>query len=59
MAKTTKSKKVKEAFIEKKRSGRYAVVDTNGKYINGADKVKILVEKGLIKQLTKKAAPAE
>ena len=52
-------KKTKEAFtIIKKRSGRWSVKGSNGKFINGADKVKILADKGLVKILTKKAAPA-
>ena len=52
-------KKTKEAFtIIKKRSGRRSVKGSNGKFINGADKVKILADKGLVKILTKKAAPA-
>jgi len=50
----------KEYTIEKKRSGRHAVIGKNGKYINGAEKVEILQKEGLIKKLTpkKKDAPA-
>ena len=44
--------------VEKKRSGKYAVVGPKGKYINGAEKVKILAEKGLIKTMTPKAKVA-
>ena len=56
-----KVSKAKEPFaIEHKRSGRYAVVNrANGKYVNGADKLAILVEKGLVNATAKKAAPAE
>lgn len=51
--------KSKETFkVIKKRSGRWSVKGANGKFINGADKVKILADKGLVKVLTKKAAPA-
>jgi hypothetical protein len=52
--------KVKEAFkLVQKRNGRWAVKGTNGKYINGEEKVKILATKGVIKVLKKKAgAPA-
>lgn len=58
MAKAPKTKKVKKPYkLLKKRSGRYAVMK-KGKYINGADKVKILVEEGLIK-LPKPKAKAE
>ena len=49
--------KVKEAFkLVQKRNGRWAVKGTNGKYINGEEKVKILATKGVIKVLKKKAA---
>lgn len=51
-------KKTKEVFkVIKKRSGRWSVKGANGKFINGADKVKILVDKGLVKTMKKKAAP--
>ncbi|MEI6834041.1 MAG: hypothetical protein WCL28_08600 [bacterium] len=52
--------KVKESFkLVQKRNGRWAVKGTNGKYINGEEKVKILATKGVIKVLKKKAgAPA-
>jgi hypothetical protein len=52
--------KAKEAFkLVQKRNGRWAVKGTNGKYINGEEKVKILATKGVIKVLKKKAgAPA-
>jgi hypothetical protein len=52
-----KQKAAKKPYkIEKKRSGRFAVVGQNGKYINGEEKVKILVSEGLVKLATKKAA---
>lgn len=46
-----KSTKSKEPFIVvHKRSGRYAVVNrATGKYVNGADKLAVLVSKGLVK----------
>ncbi len=60
--KSTKGSKANTASkkpyrLIKKRSGRYAVMQ-KGKYINGADKVKILVAEGLIK-LPKPKAKAE
>ena len=39
-----------EAYrIKKKRNGRYMVTLKGGKRINGDDKLRVLVEKGLIK----------
>jgi hypothetical protein len=60
MATKSPAKKVKESFkLVKKRNGRWSVKGTNGKYINGEEKVKILVGKGLVKVLKKKeGAPA-
>jgi hypothetical protein len=51
----------KETYkIIKKRSGRLSVMDRRSrKFINGAEKVKILVGKGLLKVKIKEAAPAE
>jgi hypothetical protein len=49
----------KEYTIEKKRSGRHAVIGANGKFINGDAKTEILLKEGLIKKLTKKAPAAE
>ena len=46
--------KKKLKFI-KRRDGRYAVL-SEGKYVNGEDKVKALKDKGLIKLSAKKAA---
>ncbi len=52
------AKKVKKPYrLIKKKSGRYAIVKM-GKYIHGADKVKILVEEGLIKLPKPKAKAA-
>lgn len=52
--------KTKENFkLIKKRNGRWSVKATNGKYINGDEKVKILAAKGVIKVMKKKeGAPA-
>ena len=45
--------------IYKKRSGRFAVKATSGKWINGAEKVKVLVDAGLIQAaIPKKEEPA-
>ena len=56
-----KTKKKPEFKVTKKRSGRYAVLGRDGKYINGEEKVKILLKEGLIKlsKATKKEAPTE
>jgi len=50
----------KETFkIVKKRSGRWSVMDRHTrKFINGAEKVKILAGKGLITVKVKAEAPA-
>jgi hypothetical protein len=42
-------KSTKEATIYKKKSGRYGVKGSNKKWINGDEKIKILVAEGLIK----------
>jgi len=57
---TKSAPKTKEAFkLVKKRNGRWSVKAQNGKFINGEEKVKILVSKGLVKVLKKKeGAPA-
>ena len=56
------TKKPAEAFkLVQKRSGRWSVMGANGKYINAAEKVKILQAKGLVKVLKAKGgaeAPA-
>jgi hypothetical protein len=51
----------RESFkIVKKRSGRWSVMDRGTrKYINGAEKLKILVGKGLIKAKLPEAKSAE
>lgn len=51
----------RESFkIVKKRSGRWSVMDRHTrKYINGAEKLKILVGKGLVKVKLPEAKPAE
>ena len=51
-----------EYFVYTKRSGRFAVRSAAGKWVTGADKLKILQNEGLVKPQTpskKKAAPAE
>lgn len=56
-----KAAKAKEPFIVvHKRSGRYAVINrATGKYVNGADKLTVLIGKGLVKaKMPAKAAPA-
>jgi len=55
-------KKTKEYQIIKKRSGRHAVLNNDGKWVKAEEKVKILLKEGLIKLTPKKAAaeaPAE
>ena len=42
-------KKDGDLSIVKKRSGRYGVMDAKGKWINGEDKVKVLLKNDLIK----------
>ncbi len=49
-------KKTDDYTVYQKRSGRYAVVGANKKNINGEDKVKILVEEGIV-TLAVAAAP--
>ena len=48
-------KQTDEYTVIKKRSGRFGVKNTSGKWINGEEKVKILIAEGLIKA----ALPAE
>ncbi len=55
-------KTTKEYKIFKKKSGRFAVKNTKGQWINKEDKIKILLDEKLIKLSPKKAvaeAPAE
>ncbi len=54
-------KETKDFTIVKKRSGRFGVKNTAGKWINTDEKVKILLAEGLIKAPApkKEEAPAE
>lgn len=52
-------KSVGDNKIFEKRSGRYAVMDSNKKYVNGDDKAKILADAGLVTIPEPKAAPVE
>lgn len=55
-----KLKKTGEYSIFQKRSGRYAVRDTNKQWIHGEDKTKLLLAEGLIQiPEPKPAAPPE
>ena len=56
-----KKKKEKEYTLQKKRSGRYAVIGKDGKYIHGDAKVEILIKEKILKAPAKKApkAPAK
>lgn len=42
-------KETKEFTLYKKRSGRYAVKGKDGKWINGQEKIKILMAEGIAK----------
>ncbi|MCO4794589.1 MAG: hypothetical protein KC493_12795 [Bacteriovoracaceae bacterium] len=42
-------KKTDAYIIVKKRSGRFGVKNSAGKWINGDEKIKILVDAGLVK----------
>ena len=53
-----KKKSDKPYTLQKKRSGRYAVIGKNGKYINGDEKTEILLKEGVIKKPAKKAKEA-
>ncbi|PIP89564.1 MAG: hypothetical protein COW01_11345 [Bdellovibrionales bacterium CG12_big_fil_rev_8_21_14_0_65_38_15] len=48
-------KKTKTYTVIKKRSGRYGVLGANGKWINGNEKIKILLDEGIIKVPAPKA----
>ena len=54
-----KTLKFKDHTISKKRSGRFEVVTTKGKNVNGLDKAKILVEANLVKTGLSKAPAKE
>ncbi|MBL7671956.1 MAG: hypothetical protein JNM39_15820 [Bdellovibrionaceae bacterium] len=51
--------KFKEHTITQKRSGRFEVLNSKGKNVNGPDKVKILLDAKVIKGSFKKAAKEE
>lgn len=51
-------KKTNEYQVIKKRSGRYAVKGANKKWVNGDEKVKILVAEGLMEAPKAKEEPA-
>lgn len=42
-------KELGEHKIFKKRSGKYAIQDKKGSYVNGAPKVELLIKAGVIK----------
>ena len=50
-------KKTDEWKILQKRSGRYAVQQAGGNFLNGDDKLKILAAEGLAAKPPKKAPP--
>jgi hypothetical protein len=52
-------KKTPEHQIYQKRSGRYAVKDKQKRWITGEDKVKVLLEAGLIAMAAKQPAEPE
>ena len=51
-------KKTEKYEVLQKRSGRYAVRGENKKWVNGDDKVKILIAEGLVTAPVKKEEPA-
>ena len=52
-------KKTAEYSVLERRDGRYAVKSSNGKMINGDDKVAILVTEKLVKAPEPKPEPVE
>lgn len=50
--------KLKEFTITQKSSGRYEVVNSKGKNVNGDEKVKLLLEAKLLQPSVKKPAAA-
>ena len=48
-ATTNKTNKEKDYEVITKRSGRLAVKNNAGKYVNGPDKIALLVKEGLMK----------
>ncbi|MBS1984101.1 MAG: hypothetical protein JST16_08000 [Bdellovibrionales bacterium] len=59
-AKTTTfaTKKFESFTIKAKRSGRFLVLGANGKPVNGAEKLKVLIGAKLLKESAPKAAEA-
>lgn len=51
--------KFKDFTITQKRSGKFAVVTAKGKNVNGADKIKLLLESKVVKGSFKKATTEE
>jgi len=51
-------KKTNEYAVMKKRSGRYAVMGADKKYVNGDAKIAILVAEGLVEAPKKAEEPA-
>lgn len=51
--------KFKEFTIKQKRSGRFEVLNAKGKNVNGADKLKLLIDAKVLKESVKKAPAAE
>lgn len=49
----------KEYTITQKHSGRFQIVTAKGKYVNGDEKVKLLLEAKVLKGSFKKAATEE
>jgi hypothetical protein len=52
-------KSTAEYTVYKKRNNRYAVKNADKKYLNGEDKIKILLQEGLIKLAEAKAKAEE
>lgn len=52
-------KKAADLQAVKKKNGRYSVKKRGGGYLSGMDKVKFLLDAGLIKTGLPKEAPAE
>ncbi|MCI5071468.1 hypothetical protein MRY82_00810 [bacterium] len=52
-----KVKKTKEYTVYKKRSGRFGVKNKQNQWVNGEDKVNILLKEKLIKLVEPKKAP--
>ncbi len=50
-------KKAAQVKVTKKRNGRFMVRKRGGGLLHGADKVKVLEEKGVVKKLKAKAKP--